>query len=122
VARQRKTAAYWFQRVNPLDAFEIDDQLCFDDLAIAHGYEVAYGTRYTISGRDRFGRPVGPAMGTVAARDGHTCVPIPPLARQPDRYTVLQIATTRHNVHRSTYVHVARHAAGALRMIGVWRE
>jgi hypothetical protein len=122
VARQRKTAAYWFHRVNPLDAFEVDDRLCFDDLAIAHGFEAATSTRYSISGRDRFGRKVGTAMSAVAERDGHTCVAVPPLAGQADRYTVLQVSTTRPDFQGSTYVHVARDAAGALRVIGVWRE
>jgi hypothetical protein len=122
VARQRKTAAHWFRQVNPLDAFEVDDQLCFDDLAIAYGIEAASTTGYAISASDRQGRQIGRAIGTAASRDGHTCVATPPLAADPDRYTILQITTTGRDVRGSTYVHVASDRAGALRVIGVWRD
>jgi hypothetical protein len=122
VARQHKTAAYWYRQVNPLDMFEVNDELCFDDLAIAQGYVAATGTRYTISATDRLGHRVGSALGISAAHDGHTCIATPPLAAQPDRYTVFEVATTRPGFHGSTNVHVARDRAGALRVVGLWRE
>lgn len=122
VARQRKTAAYWYRRVNPLDAFEVDDALCFDDLAIAQGYAPASATRYTITARDRFDRPLGFEAGSAAAADGHTCIVTPPLAAQADRYTIIRIATTRPGFRGATEVHVARDRAGVLRVVGVWRE
>jgi hypothetical protein len=121
VARQHKTAEYWYRQVNPLDMFEVDDELCFDDLAIAQGYVAAVGTRYTISATDRLGRRIGSDVGIAAATDGHTCIATPPLAAQPDRYTVFRIATARPGFRRSTDVHVARDRAGAVRVIGLWR-
>jgi hypothetical protein len=122
VARQHTTAAYWYRQVNPLDMFEVNDELCFDDLAIAQGYTAASSTRYTISATDRLGRRIGSTVGTAAARDGHTCIATPPLSGQPDRYTVFRVETARPGFRKSTDVHVARDGAGAVRVVGLWRE
>jgi hypothetical protein len=122
VARQRKTAQHWFRQVNPLDAFEVDDQVCFDDLAIAYGFEAAAATRYVITANDRLGRTVGRPIAAAAGHDGHTCISTPPLAADPERYTIFEIETTRRDFRGTTYLHVASAGAGAPRVIGVWRE
>jgi hypothetical protein len=123
VARQRKTAEYWYARVNPLDNFTASDDLCFDDLAIEQGY-VPFGahTMYSITPHDFVGHPIARPNQVAASLDGHTCTPIAQLCRPGhDGYTILQITTTRPGFRKTTYVHVARDPNGAPRVIGVWR-
>src|SRR5262249_47356438 len=71
VARQRMTAAYWYTRVAPLERFEINGELCFDDLGIAQGYAPAGPTRYTITPRDPHGTPISAPFVIGASADGH---------------------------------------------------
>jgi hypothetical protein len=125
VARQRKTGAYWFARVNPLDGFAIaNDALCFDDLWLTYGLgEPAATTRYAIATYDRAARPIEAPTAIAAAASGRTCTAPLALARDGDRYTIVKIATTRPGFTGATYVHVARDpATRAARVIGVWRE
>jgi hypothetical protein len=121
VARQHKTAEYWYQQVNPLDEFRVDDQLCFADLAIAQGYAPSAFTHYTIAGNDVAGHPVGAPLVAQAASNGRICVALPPLAAGRDNYTIFAITTYRSQFQRTTYLHVARDPAGLLRVIGIYR-
>ncbi len=121
VARQRKTAAYWYDRVNPLDHFAVDDALCFDDLAIAQGYVAGETTTYSITPRDTEGRPVGMTAALPAGPGGRTCTALPALDGSREGYTIFEVTTVRARMHGTTYVHVARDPSGVPRVIGVWR-
>jgi hypothetical protein len=106
VARQRATAAYWFARTSPLDNFAVTEtQVCFDDLALSHGFSTAGVTRYRIDAREL--RP-------AAAR---SCAPV-----ELGDYTVVRIETTRPTGRTEVFVHIARDpATGAPRVVGIWR-
>ncbi|HSK02545.1 MAG TPA: hypothetical protein VK932_14935, partial [Kofleriaceae bacterium] len=60
IARQRKTARYWFDRVAPLDAFAAEAgpggaaRVCFTDLTLAYALDAA-ATRYAVDAYDRAG-------------------------------------------------------------------
>jgi hypothetical protein len=120
VARQRKTGAYWFSRVNPLDRFTMkDDAVCFDDLALRHGF-TAEPTTYTVATFDRHGQPIGSL--DVPATGDRTCTQHLTLASAPDAYTIVELTTRRSAFAGTTLVHIARDpASGALRIIGIWR-
>ncbi len=121
IVRQRKTARYWFERVNPLDEFVLtDDTLCFKDLSIAHAFEPARTTQYRVTAFTRRGQPLGSAV--VAAADGGvTCAKIA-YAPDGDGYTIVKVDTTRPHFTGTTFVHVARApGTNAPRVIGIWR-
>jgi len=120
VARQRATGAYWFARVNPLDAFRIEHgAVCFDDLALRYGFTSA-ATTYGVTSFDFAGHALGAS--TAAATGAHTCTQALTLGPGPDAYTILEIATQRADYAGRTLVHVARdRASGELRVIGIWR-
>ena len=123
IARQRATAAYWYAKTSPLDAFEVTaDRLCFDDLAIVQGYVPGGSTtRYAIAARDRNGNALRPPALIAPPVDGHACVAAPALPADHDGYTIFEITTTRPGFSGSTYVHVARARDGNPRVIGIWR-
>ena len=116
VARQRKTAAYWFAHVNPLDGFTMTGpKLCFDDLAVKYHFTAA-PTTYTATTFDRDGTQL------AASTSAETCTR--PLALGPgsDAYTIVEIRTQRDEYAGRTLVHIARDRSTAeLRVIGVWR-
>jgi len=116
IARQRKTARYWFARVNPIDNFTIiDGKLCFTDLAVRHRL-TRRATRFAIEAYD----PDNHRLGKLAVepdRLGRACTALP-LARRSDRYTILRIENSRGMP--GTLVHVAE-ASGELRVIGLHR-
>ena len=127
IARQRKTAKYWFERVNPLDQFATGDKseprrLCFKDLSIAHAFASAKDTSYTLTfyGRDnkRFGTT------EVRAKDGGvTCGQMSLATNDPESYTIVKIDTKRPGFRGTTFVHVAQEPHGAqMRVIGLWRD
>jgi hypothetical protein len=127
VKRQRTTAAYWFDRVNPLDRFSVAAasdgvDLCFDDLAIVYGLVGAAPTRYAVTSYDAGGR-LRRQVNVVAARDGHTCARLELAASSGDSdYTMFRISTERSRFTGQTIVHVARElGAAAPRVIGLWR-
>ena len=125
VARQRATARTWFDRVNPLDRFTITADagpaLCFDDLALVHGLRADAATRYRVATYDADARVLGNAIELRPGAAGHTCTPVT-LAASRDGYTIFRVQTLRPGFDRATLVHVARDPAGALRVIGLWRE
>ena len=125
IARQRKTLAYWYARVAPLDGFAVDGdaspRLCFDDLAITDGLALAPVTHYAIERYDARGASLG-AAAAIAATGGRTCTAPRALAGGGDGYTIVRIAIGRDELAGSTYVHVARDpGTGSPRVIGIWR-
>jgi hypothetical protein len=127
IERQRKTARYWFRRVNPLDRFSVQEEpggvrVCFDDLAIVH--RVASGrTHYRIAGYDRASLPTGWRANVAAASGGRTCVAGVAPVRSREGYTILRIETHRTGLALpATLVHLARHPrTGRLRLVGLRR-
>lgn len=121
VARQRKTARYWFERVNPLDGFAIDKQaLCFKDLSIVYAFAPPGTTHYTLERYDRDGKRLS-AVRFPAGNSGVTCVRTS-LAAGGDGYTIARIITKRPSFTGATDVHLARDpTSGSPRVIGIWR-
>jgi hypothetical protein len=122
IARQRKTARYWFERVAPLDAFEITAdasgaRICFTDLLFAYQLKNPK-TRYVIDAFDETGKRVGAERSLGVMPRGRTCVGGIELAD----YTILRI-----RVHRDAHamppvlVHVARDADG-VQLVGLRRR
>ena len=122
IARQRKTAKYWFERVNPIDELAITgDTLCFKDLSIAYAFEPALDTSYTLTLYRRDGTRYGQTA-VLAGDAGTSCANIP-LAGGRDNYTIVRIVTTRPHFTGTTYVHVARDPnTRTPRVIGIWRS
>lgn len=121
IARQRATAKYWFERVNPLDRFAASEtELCFDDLSITHAFTPAAGTMYTLTYFTTAGKQLA-ARQTSAGASGVTCSPLV-VTKGGDGYTIVRIETARPAFRGTTYVHLAREpATGAPRVIGIWR-
>jgi hypothetical protein len=120
IGRQRKTARYWFERVNPLDEFAIAlGQLCFEDLSIVYDFASAGTTQYTIDAFDHDTRSLGRQM-LNAVNGGRTCSEVP-VAETHSGYTIFEVSTSRPGFRGSTYVHIARDADGISRVIGIWR-
>ena len=125
VARQRKVARYWFDRVAPLDRFTYepdgnDARLCFTDLMLA--YELSAGTtRYTVSAFDRGGKTLG-RQAVGAMPNGRRCVSGIPVAKSADAYTIVRFDVKRNGNTHSLVVHLARDNAGAMRIIGLRRH
>ena len=129
IERQRATARHAFSQVNPLDRFEVVSTaagpvVCFADLLLTHGLDTVHDqTTYTSTSFDRAGRVIGASRTRRAASRGHSCTAPFVVAREPDRYTIVRIETTRPNFVRATLVHVARAPdTGQLRVLGIWRE
>jgi hypothetical protein len=122
LARQRKTAQYWFMRVAPIDEVSMRrDQLCFKDLSIAYGFEPAHRTRYALTFHDARGERLA-ARQVAAALGGVTCSPTR-LSDGHHAYTVVRIDTQRPGFKGTTYIHVARDPRTLVpRVIGLWRE
>lgn len=128
VARQRATARYWFDRVNPLDRFTTASAptgtgLCFDDLALVYQLGAsAAATRYRVTTYDIDAHPVGAGGVLPASATGHVCTSALELAAPFDGYTIVRVETLRPGFTGETFVHVARDpATGAARVIGIWR-
>lgn len=130
VARQRATARYWFDRVNPIDRFAVvpggaGASLCFDDLALVYRLGADAGaTRYRVTSYDAAARRFGGEAVVRPDAAGHACTG--PLGLAPaagDGYTIFRIRTVRPGFDLQTFVHVARDpVTGAPRVIGIWRS
>jgi hypothetical protein len=117
VARQRKTAAYWFKRASPLDDFTVTGALCFTDLAMR--YELTKApTRFTVYGYDAAGKLIATLPARADDR-GHACTTSLPLASGKDRYTIFRIENSRSVP--PVQIYVANDPAGAPRVIGIHR-
>ena len=114
IARQRKTARYWFSRANPLDDFTAtgDLDVCFDDLVRRHrlaGDEILAATRFAVEVYDHGGERLEyPGRMTLDTRTGRLCVRDLPTGGRPDRYTIISIDTLRPGIDTPpVMVHVA---------------
>ena len=131
VARQRKTALYWFKRVAPLDGFTVDRdgdryRVCFDDLTIKYDLEEAgrHLTRYSAEAADYDGKPL-PWIGTSPlTATGRVCMGGIQPASTHGGYTIVRIKTLRGALRvLPTQVHLAiAPESGALRVVGLHRE
>jgi len=123
VERQRKTGAYWFARVNPLDGFQlVGGDLCFQDLWLSYGLGQAAGTRYRAQAYDFEGR----AIGWQASADGaaRTCFRGLSPTRDHEGYLIVSIETERDRRRLPpVLVHMAIDpTTRALRVIGLRRQ
>jgi hypothetical protein len=132
IERQRKTARYWFRRVNPLDGFAVSPaakghRLCFDDRMVVHGLEPAAilaRTRYTAAAHDQGGRPTGWRARRWVSHEGRVCTDGLEPSPSPEGYTIVAIETERPRAsYRPILVHLARAPdTGELRIIGIRRQ
>lgn len=122
IARQHKTARYWFQRVSPLDEIRAHEGgLCFKDLAIAYAFDTARTTHYALAFHDRNGSHFGSSTATPSER-GDACAALR-LSAGHESYTIVRVDTKRPGFAGTTYVHVARDPRTlAPRVIGIWRQ
>lgn len=119
IERQRKTARYWFDQVNPIDHVELTgDRLCFDDLAVTYDLDRRPVT-YAAGAFDFDGKPSG-ALAVAPGANGRVCVSGIRPSTSPDGYTIVQLETRRNKLP-PTLVHLAKDAQGALRIIGLRR-
>ena len=131
VARQRKSARFAFEQVNPVDNFELAREgagyrLCFDDLLVV--YQLRPGsaavTEYRGAVYDYAGKPVGWKSDAAPGGNKTACLgPFQP-ADGNDNYTVLRIDTKRIDQKLTPVeVHMAADPeGGAMRIIGVNRR
>ena len=127
IARQRKTARYWFDRVAPLDVFTVDAdpsgvRLCFTDLLIAYDLRRTT-TRYLVDAYDHAGKRTGFQRVLGAMPNGRTCINGVELAPGRDAYTIIRLRVRRNAYELPpVIVHVARDAAGRPQVIGLRRR
>jgi hypothetical protein len=123
IARQRTTAAYWFERVTPLERFAVDrkhnsSRLCFSDLALVHGL-TRESTRYELTLFDKSGRELARPRIYRAQTDGRTCLG----GIAPTGYTIARIRAQRSGGFMpEVLVHLARRTDGVFDVIGLRRR
>jgi hypothetical protein len=133
VARQRKAARYWFNRVNPLDRFELSGgggalALCFDDLLVTYGLEPGAPARttYHATSYDRDGRELGWHQQAAIQPGGarRACVDGLAPATTHDGYTIVRLDTLRGEERLAPVeVHLATDpASGRSRIVGIERH
>ena len=125
VARQRKTARYWFRQVAPLDRFEVSERrLCFEDLTARYQLEDVSHTTYDIAGYDYDGRATGWTSTASPGDDGRVCADGLDPSGAKDGYTIVRVVTRRGKSRLPpTLVHAARDSeAGQLHVIGLRRK
>ena len=139
VERQRETARWAFEKVNPLDRFTVEpggtglasgagsaaSRLCFDDLSLRYGLtEIpAASTRYEVAPHDHEGRPFGPVISRPGSGDGRVCVDDIRPGPSHQGYVIMRIVTYRGaRGYPAVLVHLAAHpVTGRLRIIGLRR-
>jgi hypothetical protein len=126
VARQRKTARYWFDKVAPIDEVTVEPaglqaRLCFSDLMLAYLLRDS-PTTYAIDTFDHAGRATGFAVRVAAGEKGRTCTSLP-LAPGPAGYTIVRLRLHRDGRDMApVVVHLARDPGGRLDVIGLRRR
>ena len=122
ILRQRHTARYWFDRVAPLDAFDAqNDVLCFTDLTLHYKLRET-PTTYLIDSYDKDGEPVSRVQVLPATQNGRACARVS-LASANDGYTIVRLRVRRRDHEMpAVVVHLARDAAGEVRVVGLRRR
>jgi hypothetical protein len=127
VARQRKTARYWFDRVAPLDRFAMvpttDGQLlCFADLLLTYKLDNPT-TRYELATFDREGRQLSQTRLVASTDSGQACVAGISPSKAADGYTIVRMRVHRdEHVMPDVRVHLAYRPDGKFDVIGLRRE
>ena len=130
IARQRKTAAHWFGKVSPLDAFEVNSagdgvQLCGTDLFLQYEFgETDSESRYKAIAYDYDGDRLGPSAKARNEPHGRFCFEALPVAKTHDEYTAFVLRTFRNgDEEKAVEVHVAKNPqTGAHRVVGIVRH
>ena len=122
ILRQRATARYWFDRVAPLDQFAIEnDVLCFTDLTLSYKLRET-PTAYAIDSFDKDGETMSRVQLLPATASGRACAKVT-IAGGNDGYTIVRLRVRRRDHEMpSVVVHVARDAAGTMRVVGLRRR
>lgn len=119
IARQRATARAWFERVSPLDRFELpsDARLCFDDLLLVHFADGRH-TRYRARAFDAAGAPL--EWHATAEGGAQACVAGLPAGD----YIVVELVAERDGAGAPPVrAHIARDpSTGLRRVIGIRRS
>jgi hypothetical protein len=125
IARQRTTARYWFDRVAPLDAFDVSSdldgtaRLCFTDLTLAYKLRQT-STRYVADAFGRNARPTGFTRTVGAMPTGRTCMSGVELA---GGYTIVRLRVYRNARDMApVLVHITRDVSGRPRIVGIRRK
>jgi hypothetical protein len=128
IERQRKTARYWFRRVDPLAEFEVKKkgqgyQLCWTDLALSNGLEDA-DTHYRAKSYDYEGDRTGWSYEAAPDDKGRACVEGFKPSANPDGYVIVKIDARReHLTGKGTVVHMAVDSGTkSLHVIGLRRR
>jgi hypothetical protein len=127
LARRDKIARWAFERVTPLDRFQVFDErsdfaLCFDDLWLTNGYADSAQTTYRFRQYDEHGRLL--SKHGAPADDGSptACTRKLAPARGEDGYTIVAVDLMRGGLaFDPVEVHLARSPQGTLRIIGIVR-
>ncbi len=122
IARQRRTAKYWFEQTNPVDELRIaGKELCFKDLTLVYGFAPSHGTRYRLGFYDRVNKRIARELISPGS-NGASCAPLH-VSDGHEGYTIVRIDTMRPGFAKTTYVYVARDERTLVpRIIGVWRK
>src|SRR5690606_20627563 len=98
IARQRKTARYWFAQVAPLDHFALRQssttELCFTDLLLAHDLGRP-ATFYELTLFDGDGRATSRPRTTRPGDGGQACFSRIIASTSRDGYTIARIRVAR---------------------------
>jgi len=127
IERQRMTARYWFNQVNPLDGFTLSDdgaRLCFDDLTLRHRLEPVRGiTSYHARAFDHGGRPTGWRDTALPGEAGRACLTGIRLPAERQGYSIVRVVTRRGGrTLPPVHLHLAREPrSGRPRIIGLRR-
>lgn len=131
VARQRRTALYWFSKVNPLDTFTVREpapghlQACAVDLLLAYDLaDETASTRYTMTAYGDDGTRLAPPQHRRGTKGGRFCTDDLPVGPGTEGYTMIAFATKRgEKALNPVWLHLARApGSGRLRVIGIWRQ
>lgn len=127
IARQRKTAAYWFSQVAPLDRFSVEaGRLCFEDLSVRYKLgAMAKTSGYAAAFFDYTGKRLAAKARVKQLANGRVC--LGPIVRGRVRrgYTIVRIDTHRRGrtMQLPVFVHLAAERwTNQLRVIGLDRR
>jgi hypothetical protein len=128
LARREKLARYAFERVTPLDRFEVvekkwDFAVCFDDLWLVHRFGPDARTTYRFRQYDYHGRQIAKDDALASAESPTACTGALSAPRGEEGYTILAIDVLRSGkALEPVEVHLARSPEGKMRIVGLVRR